>query len=173
MRNTMLHKLRTGWVKICLLAITIFILAGVTGQSLANTGISPRPGLVTGWGLSVPPPFVSETYLAISAGGGHNLALKYDGTVVAWGCSGVDYGQCTVPAGLDEVVAISAGAEHNLALKDDGTVVAWGDNFRGQTTVPAGLGGVLAISAGGAQNLVLIRYPHSVYIPAVSKLIAP
>ena len=37
---------------------------------------------------------------AIAAGRYHSLALKSDGSVLAWGCgSGNDYGQCSVPAG--------------------------------------------------------------------------
>ena len=61
---------------------------------------------------------------AISAGGYHSLALKDDGTVVAWG--GNYNGESTVPAGLSGVTAISGGGFHSLALKDDGTVVGWG-----------------------------------------------
>ena len=36
--------------------------------------------------------------MAVAAGDYHSLALKADGTVVAWGDN--NYGQCTVPAGL-------------------------------------------------------------------------
>jgi len=79
--------------------------------------------------------------------GGFSLALKADGTVVAWGVN--DFGQSTVPAGLSGVVSIAAGSSHSLALKSDGTVVAWGRNVEGQSTVPADLTGVLAIAAGG------------------------
>jgi hypothetical protein len=74
------------------------------------------------------------------------MALKNDGTVVAWGNN--DSGQTTIPSGLSGVVAISAGYGHSVALKGDGTVVAWGNNDSGQTTVPAGLSGVVSISAG-------------------------
>ena len=76
----------------------------------------------------------------------HSLALRSDGTVVAWGS---DYfGQARVPAGLTGVTAIAAGGSHSLALRADGTVVAWGVNRFGQTRVPAGLTGVTAIAAG-------------------------
>ena len=44
----------------------------------------------------------------------HNLALKDDGTVVAWGYN--QYGQSDVPAGFSGVKVISAGGYHNLAL---------------------------------------------------------
>jgi hypothetical protein len=47
----------------------------------------------------------------------HSLALKGDGTVVAWGCgSGSDFGLCSVPIGLSGVTAIAAGFDHSLAL---------------------------------------------------------
>jgi alpha-tubulin suppressor-like RCC1 family protein len=65
------------------------------------------------------------------------LALKDDGTVVAWGDDG--NGQSSVPAGLTDVVQVAGGRRHSLALKDDGTVVAWGDDGDGQSSVPSGL----------------------------------
>jgi hypothetical protein len=52
--------------------------------------------------------------VAISASGGHSLALKSDGTVVAWG--GNLSGQANVPTGLNSVIAIAAGGYHSLAL---------------------------------------------------------
>ena len=85
--------------------------------------------------------------VAISAGGFHNLALKRDGTVVAWGDD--SRGQTNVPTGLSDVQAISAGNDFSLALKRDGTVVGWGDNEDGQIHIPDGLSGVVEISAGG------------------------
>lgn len=63
----------------------------------------------------------------VSGGVGHGLALKSDGTVVAWGWNG--YGQTDVRAGLTDVVTIDTRIHHNLALKSDGTVVAWGLNW--------------------------------------------
>ena len=96
-----------------------------------------------------------NTVIAISAhgGGSHTLALQQDGVVVAWGDN--QYGQSTVPVGLDNVVAISAGITHSLALKRDGTVVAWGDNTKGQVDTPTDLKQVSVVAAGGNHSLVL------------------
>ena len=95
---------------------------------------------------------------AIAAGHFHSLALKGDGSVVAWGCGGgFDYGQCSVPGGLSGVTAVAAGTDHSLALKGDGTVVAWGcvGFDHGQCSVPGGLSGVTAIAAGTVHSLAL------------------
>src|SRR5215831_7778411 len=97
------------------------------------------------------PPDSPSGITSIAAGDGHTLALKNDGTVLAWGCGGpYARGQCMVPSGLAGVVAIAAGTSQSLALKNDGTVVAWGcagDDF-GQCSVPSGLSSVTAIAAG-------------------------
>lgn len=84
--------------------------------------------------------------VAVASGLYHNLALRADGTVWAWGRN--YYGQCGIGSrtlvepyglvspqqvsGLTNVVAISAGFEHSLALKADGTAWAWGRNANGQ-----------------------------------------
>src|SRR6266568_1423102 len=93
------------------------------------------------------------SYQAIAAGAGHSLALKSDGTVVAWGYN--RYRQATVPANLTGVAAVAAGDLHSLALKSDGTVVAWGNNNLGQTKVPANLTGVIAVAGGDYHSLAL------------------
>jgi len=91
--------------------------------------------------------FVGTTNLiAVAAGSWHNLGLRADGTVVAWGNDGS--GQTDVPAGLRDAVAIAAGGYHSLAIRADGTVAAWGADDYGQTDVPAGLAGVVGIAAG-------------------------
>ncbi|MCX6880069.1 MAG: HYR domain-containing protein [Verrucomicrobia bacterium] len=91
---------------------------------------------------------------AVAVGGGHMVALKFDGTVAAWGYNA--YGQTMVPVGLAGVTAIAAGGSHTVALKQDGTVVAWGSNYYyGQATVPAGLAGVTAIAAGDSHTVAL------------------
>jgi alpha-tubulin suppressor-like RCC1 family protein len=103
--------------------------------------------------------------IAIAAGGYHSLALKADGTVVAWGAGGPgqsgdpNYGQATVPAGLTGVTSVAAGQAHSLALKQDGTVVAWGDNRSGGCAVPPELSGsrVTAVAAGAGFSLNAVR----------------
>jgi alpha-tubulin suppressor-like RCC1 family protein len=97
-------------------------------------------------------PVALTNAVAVAAGAQHNLALRRDGTVVAWGAAGLT----NVPPGLSNVVAISAGGDHSLALKADGNVVAWGQtNSTGQTNVPNSLSNVVAIAAGGTFNLAL------------------
>jgi len=51
---------------------------------------------------------------AIACGFSHNLALKADGTVVAWGLN--SDGQATVPPDVTDATAVAAGQYHSLAL---------------------------------------------------------
>jgi PASTA domain len=54
--------------------------------------------------------------IAIAAGAAQSLALKGDGTVVAWGCGdGGDDGQCSVPEGLAHVTAIAAAVSRSVS----------------------------------------------------------
>jgi alpha-tubulin suppressor-like RCC1 family protein len=105
----------------------------------------------------------------------HNLALKSDGTVWAWGSNtsgqlgdGSTTGRLT-PVQVSELMgaaAIAGGFSHSLALKSDGTVWAWGDNNYGQlgdgsatqrkTPVQvSGLTGVVAVAGGDIHSLAL------------------
>jgi hypothetical protein len=63
---------------------------------------------------------------SIATGWTHIVALKRDGTVVAWGLNSDN--QTNVPSGLTGVVAIAAGGAQSIALKNDGTLVKWGCN---------------------------------------------
>jgi alpha-tubulin suppressor-like RCC1 family protein len=74
-------------------------------------------------------------YIDIAVGITHALALKADGSLVAWGDN--TQGQCDVPAGND-FVAIAASDWHSLALKSDGTIVGWGSPADGRLEIPAG-----------------------------------
>jgi len=128
------------------------ISAGLGGPTLALT----TDGRVVAWGgwsamLTNVPPGLSNA-IAIAAGYSGGLAVKSNGTVVAWGAT---YGSTYVPAGLSNVIAIAAGAYHSLALRSDGTVVAWGEDSAGQTNVPAGLSNVIAVAGGFCHSLAL------------------
>lgn len=127
-------------------------LMGILGTDHA-TAAAPR-GQVTTWGRSsffvnhVPQGL--DRVISIVTGPRHAVALKLDGTVVAWGT-----GAYTVPQHLSGVVAVSAGVDFSVALKGDGTVTAWGGSASDKTKVPEGLSSVTAISAGGAHTLAL------------------
>jgi alpha-tubulin suppressor-like RCC1 family protein len=120
---------------------------------------------------------------AISAGFGHNLALKSDGTVWAWGLNNLgqlgDNKIASSPSllpiqvkdtagtgNLTGITAIAAGYQHNLAVKADGTVWAWGSNTDGElgdnTTIERdlpvqviGLTGVAAVAAGANYSVAI------------------
>jgi len=92
--------------------------------------------------------------VAVAAGDTHVLALRNDGTVIAWGDN--SYGQTNVPPNLANVAAIAAGTWHSLALKADGTVTAWGGNNAGQTDVLIGLTNVAAIFARADYSVALV-----------------
>lgn len=95
-----------------------------------------------------------ERVISIATGQSHSLALRADGTVVAWGNG--SQGELDVPPHLRGVVAIAAGWSHSLALKKDGTVVSWGD-MSGEAQVPIGLADVVAIAAGRGHCVALRR----------------
>jgi len=126
-----------------------------TTTSCSNNFIvvtNPPPNLALfgdgSFGQSTVPVLASNT-LAIAAGTWHNLALRPDGVVVAWGDD--SNGQCDIPASLQasqDAVAIAAGGYHSLAIRLNGTVVAWGADNYGQADVPASLAGVIALAAG-------------------------
>jgi hypothetical protein len=102
--------------------------------------------VVVGWGntSSVPPAVQAGNVVKVATypAGTNNLALKTNGTVVAWSNGAV---LSNVPAGLSGVLDIAVGGDHFLAVKSDNTVVAWGgSNSYGETTVPGGLSNVTA-----------------------------
>jgi hypothetical protein len=72
--------------------------------------------------------------VGMSMGQFHALALKSNGTVVAWGAN--NSGQAKVPAGLSKVKAVAAGGAHSLALLSSGQIVTWGADDMGQTSGP-------------------------------------
>ncbi|WFE34576.1 hypothetical protein [Micromonospora sp. WMMD975] len=147
--TTVAHRRRRIIVALlgALTAVPLFGDAALAHANSASAAPPPAlsharhlPGLLTG-------------VIATAAGFGHSLALRSDGTVVAWGYN--DIGQLgdgtttdrptpvrvcavdqTAPCTrfLDQVVAIAADANsfHSIALLRDGTVVTWGANDWGQ-----------------------------------------
>ena len=83
----------------------------------------------------------NNTWLQISASEGHNIAIKTDGTLWAWGMN--EYGQL----GLGDTISrtsptqvnadrnwkqVVCGDSHTMAIKTDDTLWAWGNNNFGQ-----------------------------------------
>jgi hypothetical protein len=95
--------------------------------------------------------------VAVAAGLDDALALRADGTVVAWGANA--YGITNVPSSLSNVVAISSGWLFHMALRSNGTVVTRGIS---STAVPDGLSNVVAIAAGGHQFCLALRTDRTV-----------
>jgi alpha-tubulin suppressor-like RCC1 family protein len=77
----------------------------------------------------------------------HNLAIKADGGLWAWGINGVgQVGDGTIvnrnlPAQVGEGTdwaAAACGTDHSLALMGDGSLWTWGNNDDGQLGLGAG-----------------------------------
>lgn len=83
--------------------------------------------------------------------GGHIVALRCDGTVVATGDN--TQGQCNVSDWRD-IIAIATGENHTVGLKSDGTVVAVGDNEKGQCNVSEWTD-IVALTAGADKTVGL------------------
>jgi alpha-tubulin suppressor-like RCC1 family protein len=133
--------------------------------------------VVTASSQRVPQPVVNLTNARrVASGEFHAVALRADGTVVAWGSNadgklgiGTFGGSFPTPQavnGLTDVTAIAAGLDHTLALRSDGSVWAWGENDacqlgqndttpRATATQVAGLANVTAVFSGGAHSLAL------------------
>lgn len=82
------------------------------------------------------------TWLNVSAGYGHSVAVKDDGTLWAWGDgysgslglndSGTPKSSPTQVGALTNWLKVSAGYNFTLAIKADGTLWGWGNNAQSQ-----------------------------------------
>jgi alpha-tubulin suppressor-like RCC1 family protein len=147
-----------GGLEINLARLASLAFYPISALLIIFSATSTRGELVAAWGGNTygqtQLPDGLDHVVAVSAGLGHNLALKADGKVVAWG----DYPSSLInipPDNLPFVTAIAAGANHSLALTTSGTVIAWGDDSYNQTDIPSGLTNVIAISAGSSDSVAL------------------
>ena len=123
------------------MAVLILWIGAVHGQS---------SGYIISWGSQViPEPGTLEDFISIASGSAHNLGLKSDGTVEAWGEN--YHGQCVVPEPNGDFIAIAAGNNLSLGLKSDGMVVGWG----GAGDPPVPNSDFIAITVGAAHCLGL------------------
>ncbi len=140
-----------------------------TGNTIQQTSPAAVGSLGSGSGV-----------IAIAIGGAHSMALKSDGSVVAWGSNGA--GQIGDNFGANVrltpvavtgigtgsgVVAITAGSAFSMALKSDGTALAWGNNANAQLSSSGNpccepipvlvhkLTGATVLAAGGAHSLAV------------------
>ncbi|MCB9663217.1 MAG: hypothetical protein H6732_03825 [Alphaproteobacteria bacterium] len=125
-------------------------IAGQLGDGTLDERLTPVPVCDVGASDCAADPLTGV--VAVAAGAAFSLALRDDGTVLAWGANddhqlgdgttevrrtpvevcgpGPDVGPCT--GALDGVVAIAAGRIFSLALREDGRVWSWGSNAAGQ-----------------------------------------
>jgi len=126
---------------------------------------------------SVPASLPGVVQLAVSDS--ITLALKSDGTVVAWGLGRDDFSsfpyqnvspQSEIPTGLTDVVQIVASGQGVLALKSNGTVVAWGKLSSGVTLTGEtdGWTGIVQVAMGARDNIFGLKNDGTVLIRRAS-----
>jgi alpha-tubulin suppressor-like RCC1 family protein len=115
--------------------------------------------------------------VSVAAGFYHALALRADGTVLAWGSDndgqlgvgGLASGETNAPVqsmNLTQIVAIAAGAYHSVALDARGNLYTFGGGYQGQLgngattkavvpTMLTTISNVIAIAASSLHTLAL------------------
>ena len=132
-----------------LLALTLLAESSGRGQTLVHWGTDAQ---MMAHSHYIPRPEGLEPLTAVAAKY-HSVALRGDGTVVAWGEESVN--ETKVPVGLKDVESIVAATGHSLALMKQGSVVTWGGNWEHKLDVPLDLGVVVAIAAAKDYSLAL------------------
>jgi len=109
-----------------------------------SPGIAPIPAAITNGNI-----------VAVAAGAQHQMVLRSDGTVFAWGSAASSV--TNVPPNVTNVVAIAAARDFSMALRADGTAVVWGPKATSQAAAFSNFVNISAISAGGDQGLGLLQ----------------
>ena len=129
---------------------------------LSVVALGQDSGAMVVWGDYVArPPSAMTRLVAAAVGSDHSLAVRADGSVVAWGNS--HYGQCDVPPFNSGFVGISGGGclygypfgMHLAGLRTDGSIIIRGSDLDNVHSVPSPNSGFLAVSAGGHHTLGL------------------
>jgi alpha-tubulin suppressor-like RCC1 family protein len=137
----------------------------ISGQATGTPSFPVPNGNGFATGLVTIASDVLSDAVAVSGGYAHSLALRRDGTVVAWGDNfmGKAIGSPTAPpyrvSGLVRPpeatlrpVSVVAGRDFSLAITESGSVFAWGE-----TGVPADATNVIAIAAQEGHSWLLRR----------------
>ena len=110
-------------------------------------------------------------WVTVVAGASHNLAIKNDGSLWAWGAnrqgqlgnglggiwSDNEYAPILIGEDNDWAV-VAAGASHSLALKNDGSLWVWGDTtYESFWSVGCYQGGLSPVRAGNDNDWVKIE----------------
>ena len=108
-------------------------------------------------------------WISISAGTAHNLAIKSDGTLWAWGqnllgqfgvgTTGRRNGDANTPvhaAPGNDWKQAAAGGIHTVALKKDGTLWAWGHNWAGSLGTGSTNNSAVPVQVGSATNWIKV-----------------
>lgn len=104
-----------------ILLAPLLVLASSTVLPAASP--AQETGSIIGWGEQILlEEAVLDSVVNLAVCGGHNLALRADGSIAAWGHN--DYAQSEVPPPNAGFAAVAAGRYHGLALTDDGAIVA-------------------------------------------------
>ena len=103
----------------------------------------------------------------VSGGGNHNVAVRANGTVWAWGANTLGplgdnttvnkSSPVSVVGGFTDWIQVSAGSNHTVAVRANGSMWTWGYNNRGQlgdatTTARSSPGSVV----GGITNWIQV-----------------
>jgi alpha-tubulin suppressor-like RCC1 family protein len=131
---------------------------GMVTSTIAE--VSVASGTVVAWGNSdygsyttgetnVPPGLMNV--VAVAAGRSHSVALKDDGTVVAWGTKNY----IRIPTETVDCIAVAAGFRHTVALGSDGTLLGWGEQYQNELTFGASATNLIAVAAGNYLTLAL------------------